>query len=212
MPCHALPAGGGASSTLRHQGPLTFTQPGTCHADPKKGRVSFTDAQVCYAYSCKQAPNDGRTTVSHIQGFDNMDEMYAAMAAAEDAANLHLTPGQIRLRDDTDHVRYFVKVVAEWGLVIYGRVPPIAETQASADFDVADNRERGYLTGTAFSNAVSERGEHGDTHVSEVVPITPTEFVMAERLGWPDFDALVATPEGQILGRRLAACEEAALR
>jgi len=87
----------------------------------------------------------------HVQSFGSMDEMMATMAAAEDEANPHLTPGQIRMRDDIVSTTYWAQALPDIDVVIYGRTPPVAETQKGADFDVADNRERGYLTGTAFS-------------------------------------------------------------
>ena len=148
----------------------------------------------------------------HVISFDNMDDAYDAMDTMEDRANLNLTPGQVRLRDDVEHTRYWVRMIPEYdGLVIYGKVPPVAETQREAEFDVVDNRARGYLTGTAFSLWEPE-GEPGDTHVSEVIPITPTEFVFAERLGWPDMDRLKGTEHGPILGMMLYRCEQAAQR
>lgn len=149
----------------------------------------------------------------YVESFDSTEDAFAAMDAAEDAANSRLTPGQIRLRDDVEHVRYWVQAIPEYDLVIYGKVPPIAEVQPGAGFDVAENRQRGYLTGTAFSN-VEPTGEHGDTHVSQVVPITPTEFVLAQRLGWPDYAALRTINDlgHRVLGQRLAQCEQEAAR
>jgi hypothetical protein len=149
----------------------------------------------------------------HVTSYGSMDEAFAAMNEAEAAANEALTPGQIRLRDDVENVRYWVRILTEYGLVIFGKVLPNADLKSDEDegFDVDANRARGYLTGNAFS-AWEPTGEYGDTHVSQVIPITPTEFVMAERLGWPTMDALRDTPEGNILGRMLFDCEQAAQR
>lgn len=149
----------------------------------------------------------------HVESFDSMDDAFAAMETAERAANDRLTPGQIRLRDDVEHVRYWARAVPEWDLMIYGKTPPIVEVQHEAGFDVAENRARGYLTGTAFSTDQPD-GEPGDTHVADVVPITPTEFVLAQTLGWPDYLDLRTRRDlsHRVLGELLAACEQAALR
>ena len=148
--------------------------------------------------------------MTHVQGFDNMDEMWATMAAAEDAANRELTPGQIRLRDDVENTGYWAQALPDLDLVIYGVVLPNAEIiAAGADFDVNDNRERGYLTSTAHSVAVSPRGETGDTHVSQVIPIHKDVYREAESLHWPSWSQLMETTEGRALGRLLARAEEA---
>jgi hypothetical protein len=137
-----------------------------------------------------------------VQGFDSLDEMFAAMAASEDIANLRITPGQARLRDATTETVYWAQAVPEYDLVIYGKTPPNAETQKGAGFDVDDNRERGYLTGIAYS-ADLEDGEPGDTHVSQVIPISLHTFTVAEALDWPRFSAL-REGDNRILGAALA--------
>ena len=146
----------------------------------------------------------------HVQGFDSMDEMFATMAASEDAANRDLTPGQIRLRDDVEAVGYWAQPMPDFDLVIYGRAETLARVQVEADFNAKDNRERGYLTGTAYSEAVSERGEHGDTHVSQVVPISLDVFVLAKSLDWPGWSRMTSDAECVPLGRALALAEQEA--
>jgi hypothetical protein len=143
-----------------------------------------------------------------IQSFDNMDEMMAAMAANEDEANRHLTPGQIRLRDADTEPGYWAQALPGIDLVVYG----IAESKSAlitreVGFDVHDNRERGYLTGLAYS-AAAPTGEFGDTHVSQVIPIGSVVFVMAEHLGWPTFTQLAnGTESTRTLGQSLARAE-----
>jgi hypothetical protein len=146
----------------------------------------------------------------NVQGFDTMDEMFAAMAASEDAANRDLLPGQIRLRDTVNTPGYWVRAIPSEDVVIYGK----AETQgaltvAGVGFDVVDNRERGYLTGKAFS-AWEPEGEYGDTHVSQVIPIGVHEFTLAEAFGWPTFSGLRANDDHRILLRALADADRAA--
>lgn len=145
-----------------------------------------------------------------VQGFDDMDAMFAAMNAAEDAANDGLLPAQVAIRDAVEERVYWVRAIAAYDLVIYGEVPPSAETQKRADFDVAENRQRGYLTGVAYSAAVGEDGEPGDTHVSQVIPIDAETFTMARGLGFPDFGSLTLDAN-LALARRLAEHEKQAL-
>jgi hypothetical protein len=146
--------------------------------------------------------------MSHVQGFDSMDEMQAAMAASEDRANAGLLPGQIRLRDDVTHTRHWAQVVPDWDLIVYGATPPIASF-VEPGFDIEDNRERGYLTGIAFSS-VEPDGESGDTHVSQVVPIDVETFDLAHDSGWPSFSEVRTNPEHADLVIRLARAEVAA--
>ncbi len=138
----------------------------------------------------------------HVQGYSSMEEAFAEMEAAEASANAHLTAVQVALRDTTDKEVYWAQAVPEWDLVIYGVVPPNAETQKGADFDVDENRARGYLTGTAYSAAVGENGEPGDTHVSQVIAISEETFRLAQMLGWPTF-SMLREPENLPLGHRL---------
>jgi hypothetical protein len=147
--------------------------------------------------------------MSHVQGFDSMDEMMATMAAAEDSANAGLFPGQIRARDDVLNTIHWAQVVSDWDIVIFGVTPPIAViAERDPGFDIADNRERGYLTGTAYSN-VEPDGEIGDTHVSQIVPIDAEVFVLAQAAGWPSFTEVRSNPDLGILLRRLAMAERA---
>jgi hypothetical protein len=143
-----------------------------------------------------------------VQGFDTMDGMFAAMQDMEDAANADLTAVQVALRDSPEQTVYWVRAMPEWDLVIYGIVPPNAETQKGADFDVNENRARGYLTGTAYSAAVGEDGESGDTHVSQVIAINDETFRLAQTLGWPTF-SMLRDPENLPLAHRLALHERA---
>lgn len=147
--------------------------------------------------------------MSHVQGFDSMDDAMAAMAASEDAANRGLLPGQIRARDEVTKTLHWAQVVTDWDMIIFGQTPPIAEiAERDPGFDVAENRERGYLTGTAYSQ-VEPDGEAGDTHVSQVVPIDAEVFTLAQAAGWPSFSQVRTEPGLSILLQRLAMAEQA---
>jgi|SRR4051812_12536479 hypothetical protein len=147
----------------------------------------------------------------YVQSFDSLDDMMAAMAAAEDIANARLTPGQIALRDDMGHTRYWARALPDYDLVVYGR----AETTGylatcGVGFDPTDNRERGYLTGTAFS-AWEPGGEFGDTHVADVIPIDFLVFESAKAKGWPTYSMLHEDERCRSLARMLAISERQAL-
>jgi hypothetical protein len=146
--------------------------------------------------------------MSHVQGFDSMDEMQAAMAASEDRANAGLLPGQIRLRDAVTETNHWAQVVPDWDLIVYGVTPPIASFSEEG-FDVEDNRERGYLTGVAFSS-IEQDGEIGDTHVSQVIPIDAETFEIAQGARFPGFAEVRTNPEHADLVVRLARAEVAA--
>jgi hypothetical protein len=143
-----------------------------------------------------------------IQSFDSYEDMLAAMFDAEAVANAGLTPGQVRLRDDVENVRCWAYPIPHLDVVLYGKTPRIADVQTEDGFNVAENRARGYLTGTVFS-AVEPDGEFGDTHVSQVVPITLHAFTLAEAFGWPTYQGL-REGDNQILNAELALAEVAA--
>lgn len=146
----------------------------------------------------------------HVEGFDSMDQMMSAMAAHEDEANRHLTPGQVRLRDDVENTRHWAQALPDYDLVVYGIAQPNFIVKRSADFDVEDNRVRGYLTGTAYSVGEAS-GEYGDTHVSQVVPISEDVFLMAQMLGWPTWSGL-HEQDNAPLAASLALAEQEARR
>lgn len=140
---------------------------------------------------------------------NDLDGMFAAMSDMEDAANARLTAVQVALRDATGETVYWARAMPDEDLVIYGIVPPNAETQEGAGFDVDENRARGYLTGTAYSAAVdAERGESGDTHVSQVIAISQETFRLAQMLGWPTF-SMLREEDNRPLGHRLYLAEQA---
>lgn len=125
----------------------------------------------------------------HVIGFDSLEEADAYMAQAEAEANARLTPGQIALRDDVENTRYWAQALPDLDLVIYGIAQPNFIVARSADFDVVENRQRGYLTGAAYSLGATT-GDYGDKHASEVVPISEDVFLMAQMLGWPGWSDL----------------------
>jgi hypothetical protein len=148
--------------------------------------------------------------MDNVQGFDSVEQMFDAMGKAEASANESLTPGQIRLRDAVHVTGYWVRAIPEMdGVVIYGKALTVGNLRdEGAGFDVEDNRRRGYLTGKAFSSW-EPQGEYGDTHVSQVVPISLHTFTLAEAFGWPTLTGL-REEDHRILGKALAEHEYAA--
>lgn len=136
-----------------------------------------------------------------VQSFDSWDEMQRVMAEAEDAANDRILPTQADLRDDVSHTRYWVQPYAPMDCLIFGETPSLEDlcAQEAAYYDMDDpedkdeydmsvrefgpRRARGYLTGTAYSTLEPD-GEGGDTHVSQVVPISKEAFEEGRRAGW----------------------------
>lgn len=148
--------------------------------------------------------------MSHIESFDNLDDMFAKMGEMEDEANARLTPGQIRLRDDLTRITYWVRAIPDWDLVVYGRAETVDVLRsAGVSFDPIENRARGYLTGTAFS-ATEPTGEFGDTHVADVVPINALVFEAARYHGWPTW-SMLHEDEYRILAQSLAIAERKSL-
>lgn len=148
-----------------------------------------------------------RIMTEHVQGFDSLEEMFAAMGAAEEVANADLLPGQVRLREDTGTTRYWAQPLPEQDEVVFGEVYTLARVQSEdPGFDPAENRSRGYLTGRFYS-AFEPDGDPHDTHVSQVVPISAEVFAEARRLGWPTWSRLHEDPECLALAHSLALAE-----
>src|SRR5258706_5002060 len=105
-----------------------------------------------------------------FQSFDSFEDMVAAMAANEAAANARVTPAQAAIRDQVSVTHYVKFQDRNFGVWIYGEVRSLQETLAAerafydadeSDEDreeledierrLTDSRSRGYLFGTWFS-------------------------------------------------------------
>lgn len=133
----------------------------------------------------------------HVESFDSIEEGYASMGRAEDSANEGLLPPQVALRDDDQNTRHFVVSLPDClGFGVATSLPDLlAKVTANADPDDPDDvaeveyetemyrgiRPRGYLTGTVHTIYGEE---YGDTHVSQVIPISEEAFEEARRAGW----------------------------
>jgi hypothetical protein len=154
-------------------------------------------------------------------GYKDMDEMFADMAKAEDAANARILPQQhAMINCQTD--QYFVNIdTLIDGLFIAGEAWSLeranrseleaynakSESELSKE-DLAayrdgcrmlkDSRKRGYIFGNAFSEICPE-GELGSTHVSSMWPLSERAFNEAKEQHWqPDLKSDAKSPELRI--------------
>jgi hypothetical protein len=131
--------------------------------------------------------------------FDSFEQAQDYMRRAEEAANANLQEGQIALRDDVEHERYWMQFT-DYGFIVYGHCWSKAllteKTKASyakepseddySDDEIASSleaRSRGYMFGEAWSAPYPE-GELGSTHVSQIVPISEAMFNAARDARW----------------------------
>lgn len=159
-----------------------------------------------------------------VTSYDSLEAMFADMAEREAAANAAVCPEQAAVRDATDTVFWMRPYES---IVIFGRTPSVAAyaeiEYAHLDRELAgadpaeramlvseraavlptftDRRARGYLTGDCFSVWEAE-GEWGDTHCSQVWPISSAQFEAARAAGWdfadPALRAALADVSAQI--------------
>jgi len=125
-----------------------------------------------------------------IQFFDNTDDMFTAIRRGVEAAKARATPRQNAIT----YGDYWLRVVDDF--VICGRITPQeelwateAELGASAEEIESEKemQEASYADGFRFGRAYSivcPEGELGDTHVSDMVPITEEEFNQSKGLNW----------------------------
>ncbi len=129
-----------------------------------------------------------------VTGYASMDEMFAAMAEAEDAANASLLPAQVRLRDDITNEVYWFRPNDDFEIYGHGWTAVMCNESSLASGcsageaareteAVVEARTRGYLFGRAYS-VIMPLGEIGSVHVATVVPITKAVFELARLNEW----------------------------
>jgi hypothetical protein len=134
-----------------------------------------------------------------IIGFNSWDDAIDHMREVERQLDGQLTQAQREVKAAFDRPHYWVQFT-DYGFDIFGRTnsreelhAQLAETAKRYGIDEAemqgeiemydDVRERGYLTGEAWSVACPY-GEAGDTHVSQIIPISEEMFERAKAAGW----------------------------
>jgi hypothetical protein len=137
--------------------------------------------------------------MADLIAFDSWDDAQRHMREVEAQLDGQLTPIQRAVKDAADVPHYWMQFTS-YGFDIFGRTFSRDELIADVkrafakyggdDEELAgeiamydDVRERGYLTGNAYSVACPE-GELGDTHVSQIIPISEAMFESARASGW----------------------------
>jgi hypothetical protein len=138
--------------------------------------------------------------VPNIMSFNNFDDMMTFLAANEAAANASVVPCQRELLDGREF--WYWRTVESMKIDIIGHVPSLAETLkaeratysdpfeedeaeefAWSEKSLHDRLSRGYVFGRHFS-VIEPKGELGDVHVSQVIPISREAFEECEAAGW----------------------------
>lgn len=136
----------------------------------------------------------------------DLAELMAHMRRREDAANLATRPEQRALIAATETV-YWMRFVSTYNVSIFGeswslreaiekerKFYTLDEAGMPADPDgrlelmsisagLRERRERGFLFGRCYS-VLEPEGEIGDTHVSQVMPISRETFEEFRANGW----------------------------
>lgn len=126
------------------------------------------------------------------RSFSSLDEALQFMADQTDKANSHLAPQQAGITWGSHWIRFD----GMSGLIIFGYVftrdELIADERSAGAGEqelawtinnIDDNHERGYLFSRCYS-IVEPTGELGDTHRSNVWPITEGQFREAQAAHW----------------------------
>lgn len=124
-----------------------------------------------------------------MRSFSTLEEMLAAQAEDERAANAAVTAEQAALRDRTDefHVTRAVQHPTHPDpMIVFGRVWALDVYAADAEMSLAEAqalRQRGYLYGT-WSSVVVPDGEEGSAHCSTVFEVSPEVYDEVAATGW----------------------------
>jgi len=145
-----------------------------------------------------------------VQGFDNIDDMFAWMRSQEEAANTRVTPDQAEI----GYGAYWMRPYED--IVIFGYVPTQTEREASeralgADDEeieyqretLADSHARGYRYGKAYS-VIEPEGEWGSTHISTMIQITQEQFTQAKAAKWDAWQMMLFPETRAWLHERLS--------
>jgi hypothetical protein len=150
--------------------------------------------------------------MDHIQTFDNFEDMQKMLSAQIEKAKTWIRPAQERITYG-DH---WMRIWDGWGekILICGYISTLEELDkeerrlGASEEEIAEEHEtmqysynNGFRFGRAYS-IIEPRGELGDTHVSQMIPITKEEFDEVERLDWnlsevvflPWFEEALARP------------------
>lgn len=117
--------------------------------------------------------------------YDNMDDAFEDMRRNEEAANAATHPCQTAIT----YGDYWMRPYQEGDdfILIFGRVHTIEELLQVEDDEtmpgIYERYKRGYRFGMAWSQW-EPRGEFGDTHVSQMIPISKELFEIGQDRDW----------------------------
>ena len=128
--------------------------------------------------------------MQHIQFFDNTDDMFDAISRGVESAKARATEKQNAIT----YGDYWMRM---WeGFLIFGYIQTreeldaeerrlgASEEELESEHEAMDySYSNGFRFGRAYSIIESE-GELGDTHVSDMIPITKEEFEQAKECFW----------------------------
>lgn len=116
-----------------------------------------------------------------VVAFESFEDLAKYISSNEEAAKLAAGQRDGLLKALT-HGTYFVSVLPEEQLVIFGKVEQ--SEYPEDDAGIAESRNRGYIFGRCYSVACPE-GELGDTHITNVTTkISEAVFNRAKANGW----------------------------
>lgn len=131
----------------------------------------------------------------NVQFFDNTQDMFDAIQRGVEQAQARTTPKQSAITYGDYWMRFWDTGYGET-LLIFGHITPFEEMmQTERDLGADDEElayerdmmktsyERGFRFGRAFS-VVEPDGELGETHVSDMIPLSKEEFDEARLLRW----------------------------
>jgi hypothetical protein len=131
----------------------------------------------------------------HVQSFDSFEDLQKTLNAQIEKAKTWILPRQAAITFGDHWMRIWDSGYGE-KFLICGYIHTVEELDreerrlGASEEEILEEHEtmeysynNGFRFGTAYS-VIEPRGELGDTHVSQMVPITKEEFEDAKLLRW----------------------------
>jgi len=126
--------------------------------------------------------------MGHVASFDDFDSLLEAIDQERASADQQVRPFQAVIKAGDHFARAVAGMNDDEPLVIYGEV---IESKSQED---REHYAQPHMQHFRFSKCFSQlcpTGELGDTHVSTMIPISPTQFALAKERGWPSDSSTV---------------------
>lgn len=133
--------------------------------------------------------------------YDSFEDAFEDMRKNEEAANSRLKPSQRSIQWGD----YWMAYYRDMDLLVCGHIYTMDENEKSEkaagasdeEWDytketMLNSYERGYRFGMAYS-VITPEGELGDTHISQMIPITKEQFEEARENRW-SFENIAQLP------------------